>query len=69
MRMVATSRNFSEKLIERENTVANFHQYNIKNVDIILGDSMNMPLRPLFDGIICDPPYGIRAKVVQDLSE
>lgn len=40
-----------------------FHQYNLPVPDLLRIDASSLPLRktPLFDAIICDPPYGIRA--------
>ena len=43
---------------------ANFHQYGIEGKfwDVFTADLVHTPLRnmPFLDGIICDPPYGIR---------
>lgn len=42
----------------------NFQQYGIENkfLDAFMSDLTNTPVRdaPLLDGIVCDPPYGIR---------
>jgi tRNA (guanine10-N2)-methyltransferase len=44
--------------------LANFVQYNlIENFgDTFVADLTNTPLRAarIFDGIVCDPPYGVR---------
>ncbi|KZF22319.1 tRNA guanosine-2'-O-methyltransferase [Xylona heveae TC161] len=44
--------------------VSNFHQYGLVHrfCDSFVSDLTNTPLRPtqLLDGIICDPPYGVR---------
>lgn len=44
--------------------LANFQQYGIEDkfVDAFMSDLTNTPVRdvPFLDGIICDPPYGIR---------
>lgn len=44
--------------------VSNFQQYGLMSCygDSFVSDLTNTPLRPirLFDGIICDPPYGVR---------
>ncbi|KAL8741384.1 MAG: hypothetical protein Q9184_008392, partial [Pyrenodesmia sp. 2 TL-2023] len=47
------------------NILTNFQQYNLvdKYLDSFLADLTNSPLRDtsrLLDGIICDPPYGVR---------
>ena len=46
------------------NLVSNFQQYGLTGrfVDSFISDLTNSPLRGsrLFDGIICDPPYGVR---------
>lgn len=46
------------------NVVSNFVQYGIlsKYLDGFISDLTNTPLRmgPWLDGIICDPPYGVR---------
>ncbi|RKF71121.1 tRNA -methyltransferase [Golovinomyces cichoracearum] len=46
------------------NLVSNFIQYNLKDCfgDCFVADLTNCPLRcvKIFDGIICDPPYGVR---------
>lgn len=41
----------------------NFDQYQMKPPELVRMDLSNLLLRsiPLFDGILCDPPYGIRA--------
>ena len=43
---------------------SNFEQYGLRSqyLDSFIADLTHSPLRPrkLFDGIICDPPYGIR---------
>lgn len=48
----------------KTNLYANFEQYNLKNQfgDSFVADLTNTPLRAttLFDGIVCDPPYGVR---------
>ncbi len=43
--------------------VSNFIQYELPIPDLIRADNSRSPLRCLeiFDAIICDPPYGIRA--------
>ncbi|KAF4952776.1 hypothetical protein F66182_18436 [Fusarium sp. NRRL 66182] len=53
--------------ITKENPMgllANFQQYGIEDkfVDALMSDLTNTPIRdvPFLDGIICDPPYGIR---------
>jgi tRNA (guanine10-N2)-methyltransferase len=44
--------------------VANLQQYQLESrfMDAFISDLTNSPLRkaPLFDGIVCDPPYGVR---------
>lgn len=44
--------------------VANFQQYGLMSrfLDSFTSDLTNTPLRntPMFDGIMCDPPYGVR---------
>ncbi|KAL9120153.1 MAG: hypothetical protein Q9187_003295, partial [Circinaria calcarea] len=46
------------------NIVTSFCQYNLQSryLDGFISDLTHSPLRcePLFDGIICDPPYGVR---------
>ena len=46
------------------NIVSNFDQYGLtaRFVDSFIADLTNTPLRGsrLFDGIVCDPPYGVR---------
>jgi len=48
----------------KNNLVANFVQYGLteKFGDSFVADLTNTPLRAtrLFDGIVCDPPYGVR---------
>ncbi|RDW71942.1 tRNA guanosine-2'-O-methyltransferase [Coleophoma crateriformis] len=48
----------------KTNLYANFEQYDLKNEfgDSFVADLTNTPLRAttLFDGIVCDPPYGVR---------
>ncbi|TAQ88513.1 hypothetical protein B7494_g3153 [Chlorociboria aeruginascens] len=48
----------------KTNLLANFAQYNLKNQfgDTFVADLTNTPVRVarIFDGIICDPPYGVR---------
>lgn len=48
----------------KNNLLANFVQYGLteKFGDSFVADLTNTPLRPtrLFDGIVCDPPYGVR---------
>jgi tRNA (guanine10-N2)-methyltransferase len=53
--------------ITKENPIgllANFKQYGTENrfIDAFTSDLTNTPMRdvPFLDGIICDPPYGIR---------
>lgn len=60
-------RAFRGKDHERKDGMAmlqNFKQYNIVSqfLDCFTSDVTNTPLRdaPLLDGIICDPPYGVR---------
>ena len=46
------------------NLLANFTQYDLRDLylDSFIADVVHCPLRNLqiFDGIICDPPYGVR---------
>ncbi|KAI9874873.1 MAG: hypothetical protein M1830_009186 [Pleopsidium flavum] len=46
------------------NVISNFQQYNLMDrfLDNFISDLTHTPLRDsrLFDGIICDPPYGVR---------
>lgn len=46
------------------NVVSNFRQYGLlgQYLDGFISDLTHCPLRagPKFDGIICDPPYGVR---------
>lgn len=48
----------------KTNLLANFVQYGLTNQfgDSFVADLTNTPLRQarIFDGIVCDPPYGIR---------
>jgi len=48
----------------KTNLLANFVQYGLTNQfgDSFVADLTNTPLRAvrLFDGIVCDPPYGVR---------
>ncbi|KAL3420799.1 tRNA (guanine(10)-N2)-methyltransferase [Phlyctema vagabunda] len=48
----------------KTNLLANFKQYGLVNEfgDSFVADLTNTPLRAarLFDGIVCDPPYGVR---------
>lgn len=48
----------------KPNLLANFVQYGLTNQfgDSFVADLTNTPLRAarLFDGIVCDPPYGVR---------
>ena len=61
-------RSFRGKENERENgesaIMKNFKQYETvsKYVDCFTSDLTNTPLcnRPFLDGIVCDPPYGVR---------
>lgn len=45
------------------NPLTNFEQYGLKSPDLIRGDMNKLNLRPgvMFDAIITDPPYGLRA--------
>ncbi|KAM3071326.1 hypothetical protein ACMFMG_008917 [Clarireedia jacksonii] len=49
---------------EKRNLLSNFVQYGLTNQfgDSFVADLTNTPLRAarLFDGIVCDPPYGVR---------
>ncbi|RAK74166.1 SIR2-domain-containing protein, partial [Aspergillus fijiensis CBS 313.89] len=56
-----------KEMIERGGTMgvlANFQQYEIVGqfLDVFSSDLTNTPLRaqPFLDGIVCDPPYGVR---------
>lgn len=46
------------------NIISNFEQYGLtaRFLDNFIADLTNTPLRGsrLFDGIVCDPPYGVR---------
>lgn len=48
----------------KRSLLANFVQYGLTNQfgDTFVADLTNSPLRTtrLFDGIVCDPPYGVR---------
>ena len=50
--------------VQKKNLFSNFEQYglNAKFLDSFIADLTNAPLRKsqLFDGIVCDPPYGVR---------
>ncbi|KAI9698940.1 MAG: hypothetical protein M1836_003129 [Candelina mexicana] len=49
---------------EKRNILTNFEQYGLVDmfVDSFISDLTHTPLRQsmLFDGIVCDPPYGVR---------
>ena len=51
-----------------ENVLSNFRQFNLPRPELIRSDNAiyhrhfrTDTQRPLYDAIICDPPYGIRA--------
>jgi tRNA (guanine10-N2)-methyltransferase len=51
---------------EKENIWSNFEQFNLRRPEILRTDNSIYhrhfrPHKPLYDAIICDPPYGIRA--------
>jgi len=50
---------------KRANIWTNFRQYGLQRPEILRMDSSKTPFRKgeIFDAIICDPPYGIRAMV------
>ena len=45
------------------NAFTNFTDYGLPRPQLCRMDFLNLPLKsaPLFDAIVCDPPYGIRA--------
>ncbi|TYZ59231.1 hypothetical protein PybrP1_002239 [[Pythium] brassicae (nom. inval.)] len=49
----------------RANVLSNFRQYGLPAPELIRADNSRSPLvarcRGLFDAVVCDPPYGIRA--------
>lgn len=49
----------------RVNVVSNFKQYGLPLPELVRGDNSRSPLversAGLFDAVVCDPPYGIRA--------
>jgi tRNA (guanine10-N2)-methyltransferase len=54
--------------VEDENIISNFKQYNLPRPELIRSDNSMYhrhfrtdSLQPLYDVILCDPPYGIRA--------
>ena len=59
-------------LIEKFDIFANFKHYKLPSPDFLAMDisalQFNMQLqnyksfRPIFDAIVCDPPYGVRAR-------
>lgn len=51
--------------IDRFDIFANFKHYGIMQPDIMAMDISAIQfsnLRPVFDAIVCDPPYGVRAR-------
>ena len=53
----------AEKLAKSMNAFTNFDDYDLKRPQLCRMDFLNLPMKPtpLFDAIVCDPPYGIRA--------
>jgi len=58
--------------IEKFNVFTNFKHYRLPEPDVIAMDisavqfdlslRQGAPVRPIFDAIVCDPPYGVRAR-------
>lgn len=53
--------------IDKFNIYTNFLHYGMKIPDFAAVDIASLPLdlsgkRPIFDAIVCDPPYGVRAR-------
>lgn len=50
--------------IDTFNIFTNFKHYKLPTPDFFVQDCANMMIRKgtVFDAIICDPPYGVRAR-------